>query len=197
MSTSIRWLPQYSRSTNSTIFTSLLCVAALFLGWVLMNWVENRTNLLTRSGVSAMVPSGWLVQKGIEGSQTIFTTSYAMDPNLKYTVSLLPSSADMKASDVAFTLNLQRGKDLKLYRVLDQSEVKVMGKAALKVHFTYVDPKSEYMLPLVIEGVDYISLAQPKSLVVSFEEETSQYNDALPAFLRFLGTVTNSPGGSK
>jgi hypothetical protein len=139
--------------------------------------------------VAAQLPAGWLVQEGLASEQTVFTVGDPFTANLTYTASLVPTTADIKPSDLAFTFNLQRGQDVSLFRTIDQNQEKVNGKDALRVHYAYVDPKSETTLPVVVEGVEYIFLSQPKALIVALEAETSQFNSALPAFMKFLGTV--------
>jgi hypothetical protein len=176
-------------STTSVWIVSILTILALLLGADLQNMVENQTHPFDHAGVSAKLPAGWQVQEGLASEQTVFTAGDPFSANLTYTASLVPTSADIKPSDLAFTFNLQRGQDVSLFRTIDQNQEKVNGKDALRVHYAYVDPKSETTLPVVVEGVEYIFLSQPKALIVAMEAETSQFSSALPAFMRFLGTV--------
>ena len=176
-------------STTSVWIVSILTILALLFGADLQNMVENQTHTFDHAGVSARLPAGWLVQEGLASEQTVFTAGDPFTANLTYTASLVPTSADIKPSDLAFTFNLQRGQNVSLFRTIDQSQEKVNGKNALRVHYAYVDPKGETTLPVVVEGVEYIFLSQPKALIVAMEAETSQFNSALPAFMKFLGTV--------
>jgi hypothetical protein len=176
-------------STLSVWIVSALTILALLFGADLQNMVENQTHTFDHAGLSAQLPAGWLVQEGLASEQTVFTASDPFTANLSYSASLVPTSADIKPSDLAFTFNLQRGQDVSLFRTIDQSQEKVNGKDALRVHYAYVDPKSQTTLPVVVEGVEYIFVSQPKALIVAMEAETSQFNSALPAFMKFLGTV--------
>jgi hypothetical protein len=176
-------------STTSVWIVSILTILALLFGADLQNLVENRTHPFDHAGVAAQLPAGWLVQEGLASEQTVFTVGDPFTANLTYTASLVPTTADIKPSDLAFTFNLQRGQDVSLFRTIDQNQEKVNGKDALRVHYAYVDPKSETTLPVVVEGVEYIFLSQPKALIVALEAETSQFNSSLPAFMKFLGTV--------
>lgn len=189
MTTSTRPMQKVSPATISVWVVCVLTALALLLGSGLQSFVENQTRPFNHAGITASLPAGWLVQPGLASEQTVFTASDPFTANLAYTASLVPTSADIKPSDLAFTFNLQRGQNVSLFRTIDQNPEKVNGKDALRVHYTYVDTKSQASLPVVVEGVEYIFVSQPKALIVAMEAETSQFNSALPAFMKFLGTV--------
>ena len=197
MTTSTRPVQKVNSSIVSVWIVCAITLLALLLGMDLKNMVENQTRLFDHAGVTAQLPTGWLVQEGIVGEQTVFTARDPFIANLSYTASLVPTTADMMPSDLAFTFNLQHGQEVTLFRTIDQSQEKVNGKDALRVHYAYVDPKSQATLPVVVEGVEYIFLSQPKALIVAMEDETSQFSSALPAFMRFLGTVNYAGGGNQ
>jgi hypothetical protein len=183
-----------SKSANSPSIVSVwivsaLTILALLIGARLQAMVENQTRAYDHGGLSAQLPAGWLVKEGLASEQTVFIASDPFTANLSYTASLVPTSAEIKPSELAFTFNLQRGQDVSLFRTIDQSQEKVNGKDALRVHYAYVDPNSQTTLPVVVEGVEYIFLSQPKALIVAMEAETSHFSSALPAFMRFLGTI--------
>jgi hypothetical protein len=189
-------MQKMSQSTLSVWIVSGITILALLLGWGLKSSVESRSNAVERAGVKAQAPDSWVVQNGLASESMVFTVRDPFSANLNYTVSLVPSTADIQPSDLAFTFNLQRAKDAPLFRLLDQGAVKVMGKDAYRVHYAYVDPKDQGTRPVVVEGVEYIFVNQPKALVVALEEESSQFENALPPFMRFLGTVKNTAGGN-
>jgi hypothetical protein len=134
------------------------------------------------------------VETGLNGEQFVFSGSDPFDPTLTYAVNLLPVSKDMKVSDLVVTRNLERGQNLSTYRVLDQEPVVVNGKNAYSVHFAYVLAGSNSQLPQVIEGLDYYFFTQPKSMVVTLEEETSSFKEAQTRFTTFLQKVSMSGG---
>ena len=197
MTASTRPMQKASPSAISVWIVVAITILALLLGMGLKSMVENHTRPFDRAGITAQIPSGWLVQEGIAGEQTIFTANDPFTANLTYTASLVPTTPDIKPSDLAFTFNLQRGQEVSLFRTIDQSQEKINGKDVLRVHYAYVDPKSQATLPVVIEGVEYIFLSQPKALIVAMESETSQFSSVLPAFMKFLGTVNYSAGGNQ
>ena len=194
MTTSTRSIQKVSPSTISVWVVCVLTALALLIGSDLQSMVENQTHPFDHVGVSASMPAGWLVQPGLASEQTVFTANDPFTANLTYTASLVPTTTGITPSDLAFTFNLQRGQNVSLFRTIDQSQEKVNGKDALRVHYAYVDPNSQTTLPVVVEGVEYIFLSQPKALIVAMEAETSQFSSALPAFMRFLGTVNYSGG---
>ena len=197
MTTTTRSMPKVSSSTFSMWIVCAITIVALLLGVALKNGVENQTRPFDHAGVTARIPAGWIVQNGIAGEQTVFSAHDPFDANLTYTASLVPTTADIKPSDLAFTFNLQRGQELTLFRTLDQSQEKINGQDVLRIHYAYVDPKSQNTLPVVVEGVEYIYLSQPNALIVAMEDETSQFSSALPDFVRFLGTVNYPAGGNQ
>ncbi len=197
MTTSTRPMQKVSPSILSVWIVSALTVLALLIGADLQSMVENQTHPFDHAGLTAQLPAGWLVQEGLASQQTVFTAGDPFTANLTYTASLVPASADMQLSDLAFTFNLQRGQDVSLFRTIDQRQEKINGKDALRVHYAYVDPKSQTTLPVVVEGVEYIFMSQPKALIVAMQAETTQFGNALPAFMKFLGTVNYPAGGNQ
>jgi hypothetical protein len=197
MTTSTRSIQNLSQSTLSVWIVSGMTVLALLLGLVIKSVAENQTRPLQHAGVTAQTPAGWIVQNGLESEQTVFTTHDPFNSSQIYSVDLIPTSAEMTISDLAFTFNLQRGQKTTLFRTLDQSTVKINGKDVLRIHYSFVDPKNQETLPVVMEGVEYIFLSQPKALIVSMEDETSNFKGALPSFMKFLGTVAYAPGGNQ
>jgi hypothetical protein len=193
-----------TRSTNDDIpnavtsvwIVILITVTALFLGMIIRSAILSRFTPVERTGVAAQVPAGWVVQNGLASEQTVFTARDPFSANQSYTAMLVPTSADTKLSDLALLFNLQQAKDTQLYRVIDQGAVMVNGKDAYKVHYAYVDPTDQGSQPVVVEGVGYIFMDHPKALVVSMEDEASQFENDLPAFMKFLETVSYTPGGN-
>ncbi len=186
-----------SQSTQSVWIVCAITILALLIGSGLKSIVENQTRPLERSGVTAQVPAGWIIEKGIEGEQTLFIARDPFGGSLRYTASLVPTATDMKPSDLAFTFNLQRGQEVTLFRTLDQNQEKLNGKDVLRVHYAFVDPQNQTSLPLVIEGVEYIFMSYPNALIVAMEDETSQFQSALPSFKAFVSRMQVAAGGNQ
>jgi hypothetical protein len=183
-----------NQPTVTALIITIITLAALLLGWLLKNSIENRIQVQEHAGVRAEFPIGWKVETGLNGEQFVFSGSDPFDSTLTYAVNLLPVSKDMKVSDLVVTRNLERGQILSTYRVLDQEPVVVNGKNAYSVHFAYVLAGSNAQLPQVIEGMDYYFFTQPRSMVVTLEEETSLFKDAQTRFMTFLQKVSMSGG---
>jgi hypothetical protein len=172
-----------------------LALLALLAGAALRQSVEGFAAPQQRLGVSAAFPQGWMVEKPIEVSGVVFTARAGLDPSLSYSIGLEPTAQDIQLADLAYNRNLKRSQDLQMYAVLEQEAVTFMGKPAFKVHFAYVRADDPQALPVVIEGLDYYFTGQPKAMVVTLEEETSLFTQALPRFMQFLASV--SYGGAK
>lgn len=197
MSTTTYLSQKKNTGSLSALIVAVLTLLALLLGWVLKTSVESQVKVEQHVGVTAQFPAGWMVERGLVTEKMVFNGNDPFDQALSYTVSLIPIAAGSPITDLVGLRNLERGQQLDSYRVLDQNAVLLMGKDAYKVHFAYVDPLEQGQIPRVIEGVDYYFLNQPKSMVVTLEEETSLFDDALPRFMKFLGTVTYNPGGAQ
>lgn len=184
-------------SNRSVLWVVAATLLAMLLGWLLWFSVSARTNVVEHGGVKAGFPVGWLVQKGIAGEQMVFSGSNPLDPTLRYVVNMLPSGETIHFSDLVFNRNLQRGQTLDSYVVLDQTEVKFNGEKAFRVHFAYVMNYGNETLPQVIEGVDYYWLTLPNAMVITLEERTDLYEQAVPRFNTFVSSVVYTPGGGQ
>jgi hypothetical protein len=196
MTTTTQSTQEISDSVMSVWIVFLITITALFLGMIMRSAILSRFTPVERTGVAAQVPAGWVIQNGLASEQMVFTARDPFSANQSYTAILVPTAADTKPADLALLFNLQQARNTQLYRVIDQGVVTVNGKDAYKVHYAYVDPTDQGSQPVVVEGVGYIFMNQPKALVVSMEDEASQFHDDLPAFMKFLETVSYSPGGN-
>jgi hypothetical protein len=186
---------------NNAVLSAWIIVAitivALLGGLGIRQSVQGQDAPQQRLGVSAAFPNGWVVEKGIAVSGVVFTARAPLDMTQTYTIGMEPAAQTSQLGDIAYNRNLKRAQDLDMYTVLDQQAVTFMGKDAYKVHFAYVQAGNGHSLPVVIEGLDYYFSAQPKVMVVTFEEDTTMFNQALPRFMQFLGSVSYTSGGAQ
>jgi hypothetical protein len=182
------------QTAQSAVWIVVITLLALLLGWLIKGSIENRVQVKEHGGVRAEFPAGWKIEVGLNDEQFIFGGSDPFDPTLSYSVRLMPASSDMKVTDLVVTHNLERGQKLNSYKVLDQTSQVVNGQNAYRVHFAYVLPGSNDQAPLVVEGLDYYFFNQPKSMVVTLEENTTSFEDAQPRFLAFLQKVSMAGG---
>jgi hypothetical protein len=182
-----------SKTSYSPIWSAVIALAitavALGCGYLLWQSILAPNNPIEKGGVSAAVPSGWIVQKGIEGETRLFSASNPLQPHLQYQVLRLPMGDGMGLADVVSGRNLDRATRLSAYRVLDQVDVQVGGRSAFKVHFAYVDASAAGSIPVVIEGADYYFTDSASVIVASLEDASGNYADSLPKFLDFIGAL--------
>jgi hypothetical protein len=189
--------PKIQVGKLSPWIAACLTVLALLCGLLLKISIQKATTRVENSGVTAEFPRDWKVESGVAGEQFVFGGSDPFDTTLKYTVSTMPASNQMKITDLVITRNMQRGQKMNLYKVLEQGPVIVNGKDFYRVHFVYVDPGVIDTLPRVVEGLDYYFYSKPKSIISTLETETNLFLDAQPRFKEFLGTVSFAAGGTQ
>lgn len=185
-----------SRSSSQTLYVFAATAIALLIGWGLMSYVTGNTRPVTLDGVSAAVPSGWVIEQpttgplntGSEVAGLVFTARDPLDPETRYLVSSLPASPDTDLGATTAIRNLQRAQDLTAYRVLEQTPVSLSGRDGYRVSFAYVDASQADRVPVVYEGVDYYFAEGDHTIVVTLETARS-IEDALGAFQAFAAEV--------
>jgi hypothetical protein len=179
----------------SMVLAIVLTIAALLLGWLLMSITTNRTTQVSRQGISAMAPEGWMVGYGIQDEEMLFWTGDQLAPDHRYTVSKLPFMTGGVLTDSVVVHNLDRGQNLNGYQVVAQAPTRVHDQDAYRVDFAYIKPGGPGNLPKVIQGVDYYLLYGDQVLIVSLEDNVNSFAQSLPLFEDFLNTVRLSAGG--
>jgi len=188
--------PQKIRSL-SVWLCALLTLCALVAAWVMKNSVENRLLLVEQRGVSAYVPQGWKISRGIAEGSLVFSAKDIFASYHAYNVHLEPISADMTEKDVVFMLNLTRSGVSDAYRVLNQEAIKINGKDAYQVNYAYVNAKDMTEAPIVIEGLNTIFLEGDQALVAGIEAKAEDFSAAMADYDRFIRSITYVKGGSK
>jgi len=148
--------------------------------------------------VTAIYPATWQVQQGLATEALLFSVSDPLKPALRYTVTELAVPADGVLEPLAFQRNIQRGGQLSMYRIFEQSPAEYQGNSAYTVHFAYVDPRETTSLPLVVEGIEYY-LNYPASgrvLLVTLEDDAHSFTVDQQGFQEFLDSIHVS-GGAK
>ncbi len=171
---------------------ALLAVLALLAGWMLKAGVENRSVGFEADGVSAQAPAGWLRMAGGE-TELLHAANPASDGfGTTYVIDTVPVPANATGGDVASLLSLSRGQALTGFRVLDQFEVTVDGRAAYRMSFAYVETHPDAThdeLPSVVQGIDFIFLDGSRAVVVTYMADESAYEADYGRFRRFLSSV--------
>jgi hypothetical protein len=183
-------------ATHSAYLVILLAVLAVFAGWLVKNGLETQTRELERAGISARYPSNWQMEKGMASEPLVFIVSDPLKPALRYSVTEMPVPADGRLDTLAFQRNIQRGGQLSMYRIFDQSAVEYTGtEAGYMVHFAYVDPRGPGSLPLVVEGMEYYLDYGERILLVTLEDDSKAFGADQTGFTTFLDSIRVNGGG--
>jgi hypothetical protein len=170
----------------------LITVIALIAGWFYKSSVENSSVPFNVEGITAQAPKGWL-QSQPAGDELLRTTDRSSSGfNTTYLLRKIPLAADTSAAQVANLLTLGHGQDLLAFRVLDQREVTVYGKAAYEISYVYVESNPDLThknIPSVVRGTDYIFLNSDNALVVSFWADDKNFDLDLGRFHLFLQSI--------
>ncbi len=181
--------PQLTAERQSAVLTVCLLLIALLLGWQVKTAVQNASRTIEQGGFMADVPPGWLVQPGAGDLVVVARNPQAL--NHLYRVSQLPAASDLDS--LAENRNLVRIRLDSSYRVLDASPVIFDGRDGYKINFARVDLNPNG-LPQVIEGIDYYFAAEDRVIILSLEARSETFATALPAFQRFMQSVTYQSG---
>lgn len=192
MSKQFAWI---SSRNISVLLVVVITLAALLIGWLIKEDVLNQTTIISRNGITAQIPKGWLTQYGIEGESKIFSSSDPFDANHVYTVTILPVIPGGQLTDSVVVRNLQRAQELSGYRVLDQAAVKLPGAEGYRVTYAYVATPKFSTIPVVMMGVDFYQPYAERIVVISLEDQSTKYDQVYPAFIKFLNSVKVSSGG--
>ena len=167
-------------------------IVALLAGWLFKNSVENRSVSFTSSGISAQTPQGWLTTS-VQGNEILHIT----DPlssgfGTTYIIENLTIASDATVDQVTSLLILERGQALTAYRVLDQKQVTVFGRAAYEISYVYIESNPDLnhnVLPNIVRGLDYIFLNGDHAIVATYRADQNTFGSELGRFQRFLGTL--------
>jgi hypothetical protein len=170
----------------------LVTVIALAAGWFYKSSVENRSVPFATNAVSGEAPAGWR-QFTPEGDEVLRVADFASGGfSTTYVVRNIPVPADATASQVASLLSLEYGQNLTAFRVLEQGDVHVFGKAAYEISYVYVESNPDLThasLPTVVRGVDYIFLNGDRAVVATFRASEDNFDIDLVRFHLFLRSL--------
>jgi hypothetical protein len=100
--------------------------------------------------------------------------------------------SDSTVDQVVSLLILERGQALTAYRVLEQKQVTVFGRAAYEVGYVYVESNPDLTrnsLPNIVRGLDYIFLNGNHAIVATYWADENAFDSELGRFQRFLGSL--------
>ncbi len=192
---------QMQSSQSAAWLVFLVTLVALFIGWGVKTSTQNSTRPILQQNLTAQIPTGWIAQEAGNGGllaqddadpTQVFATWDPMQPEQRYSVSLLPS-AGISLPDVAAVRNLSRAQNLDTYRILDQTPVVLEGREGYKVSFAYVDADG-MDIPTIVRGIDYYFLEAEQTIVVTLEAAEQAYAAQVDAFQTFALSVSFASG---
>lgn len=178
---------------RSALAVGMVTLLALLLGTVLRSSVQNRSQVIERKGITARVPTQWVVQDGV--AELAFVSWDPFAPDVRYAVFLLTDSGDRTLIDISSERSLALGKTLESFRVLEETPILRRGREGYKVIFAFVS-SSQPGLPIVVQGMDYYFPADGNTLVISLQADEQAFDEALVQFEPFLDSVTYKPRDS-
>lgn len=188
--------PRSSRRSNpdrlSALIVGIVTLVALFLGGILKSSVENRSQLVERKGISASLPTSWVVEEG--AGNLVFVSWDPFVPDVRYSISLETSGGAQSLAESAAQRSAILGKVLESFRVLDETPIIRRGREGYKVTYAFIDT-NEPGLPVVLQGVDYYFPIEGGAIIISLQAHERQYDEALLRFESFLDSVSYKPGG--
>lgn len=181
-------LPRRSAATSrSTWFVVGVTLVALILGWVLRTVVEDRVRLFEGGSISAELPADWVVQEGSGG--LIMVAWDPESPFHRYSIGSVAARGVLEAADER---NRQRAGLLTGYRLVEQSQE---SATLYRVGFAFVGDPDPSGIPTVVRGIDYYREQDDQVLIITLETTGPDFEGNLPAFHRFMMSVTTDGPG--
>ena len=178
-----------SQERLSVLLVLGVVILSLLLGTLVKNRVQNQTRPFSRKGVTAEIPTGWLVQNGTGDLVLVARNAQALDQ--LYRVNVLDGGA---LTAVANQNNSFRAGIDSTFRVVEETPIIVRGREGYKVVYGFVQDEQGSM-PTVIEGVDYYFDEGDAVLVISYEADVAEFEEGVSQFQTFRASV-NYQGGN-
>ena len=189
---STRRLRERTRSRNdrlSAILVVALVIALLALGLALRGraLVRARTYIDRETGIEVRYPADWLLDTSGDYVMRVRNPS-ARPFKTEYSIRIAPASGQTSVRNVLDALTLQRSNTLSAYRVLSVNE----EEETTRMTFAYVEADPNpfvQQLSIVVRGMDVVILDGNRAIVVTFAAEAERFEDELPGFERFFGSL--------
>jgi len=167
-------------------------VVALLAGWLVKNNVESRGVPFEASGISAQTPQGWL-KTSAQGDEILHVTNpLSSGFGTTYIIQNIPVASDATVGQAVSLLTLQRGQALTAFRVLEQKQVTVFGRAAYEVGYVFVESNPDLThneIPNIVRGLDYIFLNGDHTVIATYWVDENAFVSDLGRFQQFLKTL--------
>jgi hypothetical protein len=167
-------------------------VLALLAGWLVKNSVESRSVPFDVSGISAQTPQGWLMTS-TQGDEILHATNpFSSGFGTTYTLQNIPVASDATVGQAVSLLILQHGQALTAFRVLEQKQVTVFGRAGYEVGYVFIESNPDLThneIPNVVQGLDYIFLNGDHAIVATYWADEKSFESDLGRFHQFLNSL--------
>jgi hypothetical protein len=170
----------------------LITVVAVLIGWLIKDGVQNRNVPFSASGISAQTPAGWLATKAQDNEILHVSDPLSSGFGTTYTLQSIPVATDATVDQVVSALILQRGQSLNTFRVLEQQQVTISGRAAYEISYVYVESNPNLThneIPNIVQGLDYIFLNGDHAIVATYWADENEYKSDLGRFHQFLSSL--------
>ncbi|NDJ61205.1 MAG: hypothetical protein GYB67_08780 [Chloroflexi bacterium] len=182
------------RQRWSHYFVLLYALVAVVIGINLRDAALNASAVYTNveAGIRAQYPQRWLIDTD---GDYIFRVRDMTRIGFKTTIQVAtrPIARNTTVRNLVDSLTLDRSQTLAAYGVINTEPFMLPNEVeATAMTYTYVQSElNPYLqsLPTVIEGLDILTVEGDQAIIITFLSEVSQYEQTLPIFERFLGTL--------
>ena len=172
----------------------LTTVGLLILGFFLKDQILTSTEPFRdlAAGILARYPSGWLLDH--EGAY-VFRVRDPKAPAFRTTfqVAVEPIGQDAAARNILDNLTLRRAQTLAAYHVLSTVDYALPeGDPATRMEYVFVQTEANPFLqsvPVVVRGVDIVTVKRGQAIVVTFRVEADRFDDEIWRLDQFLATL--------
>ncbi len=190
--------PQSLLMTRAHRWAQLLAIVTLFAGvgagLVLKDQVLSSTVAFRdlAAGILARYPEKWLLDT--QGDYVLRVRDPAAGRFLTtLQVSVISIGQDAEARNVLDTLTLQRAQTLAAFRTLRAVPFTLPdGEAATRFEYVYVAADANPFLepiPVVVRGVDVVSIKRGQAIIVTFRVEADRFDDEVWRLDQFLASL--------
>jgi hypothetical protein len=172
----------------------VVAVVGLSIGLLIKNQAVSSTVPFRdlAAGILAQYPERWLLDTG---GEYVFRVQDPESPGFRTTlqVDVVSIGEDAAARNIIDTLTLERAQTLAAYRILRNVPYTLPdGESATYLDYAFVSAENNPFLeslPVVVRGVDIISIKRGQAIVVTFRVEADQFDEEFWRLEQFLASL--------
>jgi hypothetical protein len=179
-----------------------LVAVALLAGWFLKMFIEGRTETFTDGNIAINYPAAWFrepmaAEQGLALKASDLHSASLYRPTLALQLTqaapALPGTKEDRLTPTVTAWTFGNSQNLSNFRVLGTEHVNIAGQNAIRIDYTYVtepiDSPYRRALPVVVEAVDYIIIAQDQAYVVTVAADAHDFEQAQDEFKTILDSL--------